>query len=119
MQDQAQQQDVGAAIEAESLDVCVPFPFYFIRTRISQTYLTLAIVRIFRWRFRICGVSVSVQIPSQQPRTESLTLRQYRAGSLTETLSSQILRGVKEYGRTYAAYGNEGQWVVARPRDNS
>jgi hypothetical protein len=27
MQDPAQQQDVGTAIEAESLDVCVPFPF--------------------------------------------------------------------------------------------
>ncbi|KAI9054703.1 hypothetical protein LZ554_001855 [Drepanopeziza brunnea f. sp. 'monogermtubi'] len=29
------------------------------------------------------------------------------AGSLTETLSSDISRGVEEYGRTYASYGNE------------
>jgi ubiquinone/menaquinone biosynthesis C-methylase UbiE len=29
------------------------------------------------------------------------------SGSLTETLSSQIARGVEEYGRTYAAYGKE------------
>ncbi|XMA16426.1 hypothetical protein WAI453_009217 [Rhynchosporium graminicola] len=29
------------------------------------------------------------------------------SGSLTETLSSTISRGVEEYGRTYAAYGNE------------
>jgi hypothetical protein len=31
-----------------------------------------------------------------------------RSGSLTETLASAIGRGVEEYGRTYAAYGNEG-----------
>ncbi|TVY15125.1 Secondary metabolism regulator LAE1, partial [Lachnellula arida] len=30
-----------------------------------------------------------------------------RAGSLTETLSSAVTRGVEEHGRTYAAYGNE------------
>jgi len=30
------------------------------------------------------------------------------SGSLTETLSSTIARGVEEHGRTYAAYGNEG-----------
>ncbi|KAH9222060.1 S-adenosyl-L-methionine-dependent methyltransferase [Leptodontidium sp. 2 PMI_412] len=30
-----------------------------------------------------------------------------RSGSLTETLSSTIARGVEEHGRTYAAYGNE------------
>ncbi|TVY54942.1 Secondary metabolism regulator LAE1 [Lachnellula cervina] len=29
------------------------------------------------------------------------------SGSLTETLSSAVARGVEEHGRTYAAYGNE------------
>jgi len=43
-------------------------------------------------------------IPLQKP---ALTKTQ-RSGSLSDTLSSTIRRGITEHGRTYAAYGNEG-----------
>ncbi len=62
-----------------------------------------------------CGCRIIVSLlhdgfhenPSPTPPTTVADDPCSSSASLTETLSSTIARGVEEYGRTYAAYGNE------------
>ena len=106
MQDPEQEQqgyDAGSAIEAESVDVCRLLFHPYLQDMSNPNHSPNPTIETLRTR-----VQCKLHGSPNDSRDQLLTLEKYRAGSLTETLSSQITRGVQEYGRTYAAYGNEG-----------
>lgn len=95
-------------IEAENSDV--RFPVLLATSPTPHLYTDLTRVSIvLRWRFSVCGFIVR-ELPRgpEYPCEARIVLIVCRSGSLTETLSSAVARGVEEHGRTYASYGNEG-----------